>query len=37
MRDIRSKLHEEYKKNPQKRKDDLEKIRKKYMKKSARS
>jgi hypothetical protein len=32
MRDIRAKLHEEYKKNPQKRKDDLERIRKKYMK-----
>jgi hypothetical protein len=31
MRDIRNKLHEEYKKNPQKREDDLERIRKKYM------
>ena len=31
MRDIRNKLHEEYKKDPQKRKFDLERIRKKYL------
>ena len=37
MRDIRTKLHEEYKKNPQKREEDLKRIRKKYMKKSASS
>jgi len=32
MREIRSKLHEEYEKNPDKRKVDLERIRKKYVK-----
>ena len=31
MRDIRNKLHLEYEKNPEKRKQDLERIRKKYM------
>lgn len=31
MRDIRNILHEEYKKNPKKRKIDLERIRKKYI------
>jgi len=31
MRDIRDKLHQEYEKNPEKRKKDLERIRKKYM------
>jgi hypothetical protein len=32
MRDIRDKLHQEYEKNPEKRKLDLERVRKKYMK-----
>jgi len=32
MRDIRSKLHQEYEKNPEKRHQDLERIRMKYMK-----
>jgi len=32
MRDIRDKLHQEYEKNPEKRKRDLERVRKKYMK-----
>jgi len=32
MRDIRDKLHQEYVKNPDKRKQDLERVRKKYMK-----
>jgi hypothetical protein len=32
MRDIRDKLHQEYDKNPEKRKLDLERVRKKYMK-----
>jgi len=32
MRDIRSQLHEEYERDPKKRKADLERIRKKYMK-----
>ena len=32
MRDIRNKLHQEYLDNPSKRKEDLERIRKKYMK-----
>ena len=31
MRDIRDKLHQEYEKNPEKRQQDLEKIRNKYM------
>ena len=30
MRDIRNKLHQEYEKNPKKRNEDLERIRKKY-------
>ena len=37
MRDIRDKLHEEYEKNPEKREADLERIRKKYMKKTVSS
>jgi len=32
MREIRDRLHEEYQKNPEKRKIDLERIRRKYMK-----
>ena len=32
MREIRKQLHEEYEKNPEKRKIDLERIREKYMK-----
>ena len=32
MRDIRDKLHKEYEKNPEKRQEDLERVRKKYMK-----
>ena len=32
MRDIRNKLHQEYEKNPEKRKQDLERVRNKYMK-----
>ena len=32
MREIRDKLHDEYQKDPDKRKIDLERIRKKYMK-----
>jgi hypothetical protein len=32
MRDIRDKLHQEYERNPQKRQEDLERVRKKYMK-----
>jgi len=31
MREIRDKLHQEYEKNPDKRKKDLERIRQKYM------
>ena len=31
MRDIRNKLHDEYEKEPGKRKRDLESVRKKYM------
>lgn len=31
MRDIRNKLHEEYNKDPGKRKRDLENVRRKYM------
>jgi len=31
MRDIRDKLHKEYENNPGKRQEDLERIRKKYM------
>jgi hypothetical protein len=31
MRDIRDKLHQEYEKNPEKRQQDLEKVRNKYM------
>lgn len=36
MRDIRDKLHEEYEKNPEKRRADLERVREKYMKKITR-
>lgn len=32
MQDIRNKLHQEYEKNPGKRQDDLERVRRKYMK-----
>lgn len=32
MRDIRNKLRDEYEKNPGKRKEDLEKVRQKYIK-----
>ena len=32
MRDIRNKLHQEYEKNPEKRNQDLERVRNKYMK-----
>jgi len=32
MREIRNKLHQEYEKNPEKRHQDLERIRMKYMK-----
>lgn len=32
MRDIRDRLHKEYEKNPEKRAQDLERIKKKYMK-----
>ena len=32
MRDIRDKLHKEYEINPEKRQEDLERVRKKYMK-----
>lgn len=32
MREIRSKLHKKYEKNPEKRKADLIRIREKYMK-----
>jgi hypothetical protein len=32
MREIRDRLHEEYQKNPEKRKLDLERIRREYMK-----
>ena len=32
MREIRDRLHEEYQKDPDKRKIDLERIRRKYMK-----
>jgi len=32
MRDIRTKLHEEYEKNPGKRERDLNRVRRKYMK-----
>jgi hypothetical protein len=32
MRDIRTKMHQEYEINPQKRHEDLERVRKKYMK-----
>ena len=32
MRDIRDQLHKEYEKNPKKRKKDLIRVRKKYMK-----
>ena len=32
MRDIRDKLHEEYEKDPGKRKRDLKSVRRKYMK-----
>jgi hypothetical protein len=31
MRDIREKLHQEYEKNPEKREQDLIRVRKKYM------
>jgi hypothetical protein len=31
MRDIRDKLRKEYESNPEKRKEDLERVRKKYM------
>ncbi len=31
MREIRSKLHQKFEKNPEKRKQDLERIRRKYM------
>lgn len=31
MRDIREKLHKEYENNPDKRQEDLERVRKKYM------
>ncbi len=37
MREIREKLHEEYKKNPDKRNKDLERVRNSFMKKSASS
>ena len=32
MRDIRVRLQKEYEKNPAKRREDLERVRKKYMK-----
>lgn len=32
MRDIRDRLHKEYEKNPEKREQDLQRIRTKYMK-----
>ncbi len=32
MREIRDRLHQEYEENPEKRKIDLERIRKKYIK-----
>ncbi len=32
MREIRNKLHEDYEKNPGKRKKDLKNVHKKYMK-----
>jgi hypothetical protein len=32
MREIRTRLHQEYERNPQKRQDDLERVRNKYMK-----
>ena len=32
MREIRNRLHQEYEKNPEKRQQDLERIRMKYMK-----
>jgi hypothetical protein len=32
MREIRDRLHEEYQENPEKRKLDLERIRREYMK-----
>jgi hypothetical protein len=37
MREIRDKLHREYVKNPEKRRLDLERIRKQYLKKTAES
>lgn len=35
MRDIRTQLHQEYENNPDKREQDLNSIRKKYMKRKA--
>ena len=32
MRDIRDRLHQEYEKHPEKREQDLNRVRKKYMK-----
>jgi hypothetical protein len=32
MRDIRNKLHQEYEKHPEKRHQDLERVRNRYMK-----
>jgi hypothetical protein len=32
MREIRNKLHQEYESNPGKRQEDLERVRRKYMK-----
>jgi hypothetical protein len=37
MRDIREKLHKEYENNPEKRQEDLEKVRKKYMRSTSTS
>ena len=37
MRDIRNILHQEYEKNPEKRNQDLERVRNKYMKEKASS
>jgi hypothetical protein len=37
MRDIRDKLHKEYAENPDKRENDLERIREKYFHKSSAS
>ncbi len=37
MRDIRERLHKQYENNPEKREEDIERIRRKFMKQTKKS